>query len=139
MIVITHEIEVYVRFAETDALGHVNNTSYFLYFEESRSKFFKTVFPDRVNSINFILASIKCDYLGQAFAAQTLKVCTKVKEIGNKSFRINHTLKEIDTEKTIAKGEAVIVCFNFSEQKTVPIPNVLRENLENYLLTTKIY
>lgn len=35
-----HDIEVYVRFSETDSSGHVNNTSYFLYLEEARAKFF---------------------------------------------------------------------------------------------------
>jgi len=29
-----HEIQVNVRFSETDALGHINNASYFVYLEE---------------------------------------------------------------------------------------------------------
>lgn len=36
-----HELKVNVRFSETDALGHINNTSYFIYLEEARMKFLK--------------------------------------------------------------------------------------------------
>ena len=37
------ELEVNVRFSETDALGHINNTSYFIYLEEARMKFFEAL------------------------------------------------------------------------------------------------
>ncbi|MFA1821465.1 acyl-CoA thioesterase [Virgibacillus oceani] len=78
-----HEIETYVRFCDTDALGHVNNTRHFQYFEEARTKFFKAVYPERSASFSFILASIYCDYLAQAYADQILRVTTFVTNIGN--------------------------------------------------------
>lgn len=31
-----HEIQVTIRLCETDALGHINNASYFVYLEEAR-------------------------------------------------------------------------------------------------------
>lgn len=36
-----YETQVKVRFCETDALGHINNTSYFIYLEEARIAFFE--------------------------------------------------------------------------------------------------
>lgn len=129
---IAHEIEIYVRFCETDALGHVNNTSHFLYFEEARTKFFTEVFPEKDTSFNFIIASIKCDYINQAFAGQILKVRTEIKKIGNTSFTISHRLTTKDMGITIATAETVIVCFNYPGQKSVPIPLELRVNLEKY-------
>lgn len=36
-----YETQVKVRFCETDALGHINNTSYFIYLEEARIAFLK--------------------------------------------------------------------------------------------------
>ena len=38
-----HEIQISVRFGETDALGHINNTSYFIYLEEARIRFFESI------------------------------------------------------------------------------------------------
>ncbi|GIO22560.1 thioesterase family protein [Oceanobacillus sp. J11TS1] len=129
-----HEINVYIRFCETDAAGHVNNTSHFLYFEEARTKFFKELYPERNSSISFILASIKCDYLQQAYAGQTLIVATDVIRVGFKSFTIRHTLINNETGSTIATADAVTVWFNYTEQKSVPIPEKLRLNLEKFLV-----
>lgn len=133
----THEIDVYVRFCETDAAGHVNNVSYFMYFEEARTKFFRELEMGdglRDASFNFILASTACDYVAQAYAGQTLHVTSSVEEIGTKSFRIQHEMIDDTTDKGIAKGTATMVCFNYVEQKTVPIPDFLRENLESWLI-----
>ncbi len=52
-----HELEVNVRFSETDALGHVNNTSYFVYLEEARLKFFEAL-GLATNDFNFLLAPL---------------------------------------------------------------------------------
>ncbi len=129
-----HEIEVYVRFCETDAIGHVNNTSYFLYFEEARTKFFSILHPERKRSLGFILASIKCDYINQAYAEQILKVYTYVTKIGNKSFTMEQIIKSEADGKIIAQAIVTTVCFNHKEQKSITIPEVLRQNLQQKLL-----
>ncbi len=52
-----NKIDIYVRFCETDAGGHVNNTSYFFYFEEARTKFFETIgLGPSKRTIHFIVA-----------------------------------------------------------------------------------
>ncbi|MFC3041862.1 acyl-CoA thioesterase [Virgibacillus xinjiangensis] len=129
----SHEIDVYVRFAETDAAGHVNNVSYFLYFEEARTKFFQEICPERDHSFNFILASISCDYVSQAYAGQELKVLTDVEKVGGKSFTVCHTLVDPATEITLAKSQAVTVCYNYEEQRSIMIPDKVRCKLENCL------
>ncbi len=65
-------IEVYVRYCETDAGGHVSNTSYFLYLEEARTKFFETIGfgLGKRQDMNFIVAQTGCDFIAQAYAAQ---------------------------------------------------------------------
>lgn len=131
-----HDIEVYVRFCETDAAGHVNNVSYFLYLEEARTKLFKTLgmSTNHGNStLNFILASTSCDYVSQAFAGEHLRVATTVDRIGTKSFRLHHIITNMESDVVIAEGSATVVCYNYVEQKTIPIPDFLRKNLESRL------
>lgn len=130
----SHEIEVYVRFCETDAAGHVNNTSYFFYFEEARTKFFKELNSQKNLPFNFILASITCDYLSQAYASQSLKLSTVVQKVGTKSFTLLHTLQDKDTGADIASCTSVSVCFNYEEQTSIAIPDYIREELEKYLI-----
>ncbi|MFC7062147.1 acyl-CoA thioesterase [Halobacillus seohaensis] len=129
-----HEIDTNVRFCETDAAGHVNNTSYFIYLEEARGKFFQDILGDYETFGRFIIASTKCDFLSQAYFNQKLIISTWVSKIGTKSFRFNHDIKAQESGVLIAEAEAAIVCFNYEEQKSEPIPSAVRQILENQLV-----
>ncbi|WP_078547495.1 acyl-CoA thioesterase [Litchfieldia alkalitelluris] len=132
-----HELEVSVRFGETDALGHINNTSYFIYLEDARIKFFEKLGTGTaISDWRFILASTKCDFVGQGYFNQTLIVTTAVSKIGTKSFQLDHEIIEKGTSRLIAKGYAVIVHFNFEKQQSEPIPDYIREALNQYILIT---
>ncbi|WP_156289645.1 acyl-CoA thioesterase [Oceanobacillus salinisoli] len=133
---VDHEIEVYVRFSETDAMGHVNNVSYFYYFEEARTKFMMELFGGEVEFKSMILASVSCDYIAQAYAAQILKVKSNILRIGNKSFTIMHNLVDANDGRLIAKCTAVLVYFNYEEQVTEELPQIVRNQLENRLVSS---
>src|SRR5699024_8781654 len=116
----SHEIEVYVRFCETDAAGHVNNTSYFFYLEEARTKFFKVLGFDRdtrESSLDFILASTSCDYLLQVYGTLLLKVSRDDSTVVTKCLSINRIINEVVTDKVSIKCSAVTVYFNNEAQK----------------------
>ncbi|MGD6899504.1 acyl-CoA thioesterase [Bacillus infantis] len=128
------ETQVKVRFCETDALGHVNNTSYFVYLEEARIEFFESLgYSMDTRKWSFILASTKCDFLNQGYFNQKLAVTTYVSKIGNKSFTLEHEILCAQTKEPIAKGNAVIVYFDFEAQKSSSLPDHLREGLKGYL------
>ncbi|RFU64165.1 thioesterase family protein [Bacillus sp. V59.32b] len=128
-------MDVSVRFCETDSSGYVNATSYFIYLEEARAKFFDTNgygANNRESTLNFIIATTKCDFFRQADFHQQIKITTSVAKVGNKSFQI---IQEMTCESgfQIAVGETVIVCFDFKEQATFQIPDSLRMVLEKNL------
>lgn len=129
------EIQIKVRFCETDALGHINNSSYFIYLEEARIRFFEKLGYDMTSKEwSFILASAKCDFLSQGYFNQTLIIKTYVSRIGSKSFTLEHEISCEETKEMIAKGNAVIVYFDFDEQQSALIPNSLREGLVSALV-----
>lgn len=125
--------DIYVRFSETDAIGHVNNTSYFLYFEEARTKFFRTVYKNKPPSFSFIIANINCTYLNEAFFGNRLQVITNVEKIGTKSFVTKQVLKNADTDILIAEAESVIVSYDYPNKQSIVIPEELFRNLTSYL------
>jgi acyl-CoA thioester hydrolase len=130
-----HETQVTVRFSETDALGHINNTSYFIYLEEARIRFIETLgFKMNIENWNFILASTKCDFISQGYFDQNLTIRTYVSKIGTKSFQLEHHIFSTQTNELIAKGNAIMVYFNFEKQQSEPIPELLRAGLINYLV-----
>ena len=130
-----HELNVNVRFSETDALGHINNTSYFIYLEEARMKFFEALgLAPNIEDWNFLLASTKCDFITQGYFNQLLSVRTYLTKVGTKSCEMSHDIICSQTGETIAKGTAILVCFNFGEQKSEPIPETIKERLVSHLV-----
>ncbi|AZB44009.1 acyl-CoA thioesterase [Bacillus sp. FJAT-42376] len=128
-------IQVKVRFCETDALGHVNNTSYFIYLEEARVEFFgKLGRAMTSDNFPFILASASCDFMEQAYFNQMLTVKTAISKVGGKSFHLEHLIEDAESGRPIAKGKAAIVYFNFELQKSEEIPDDLRSKLETYIV-----
>src|SRR5690625_2100981 len=134
----SHETEIYVRFCETDAIGHVNNTSHFLYFEEARTKFFKKVYPNKPTFFAFMMANINCSYLNEAFSDQTLKVSTNIKKIGTTSFTIIQALENVEQGTMVAEAETVIVSFDYPKKQSIKIPDVLYENLIKYMVVVDV-
>lgn len=114
---------------ETDLLGHVNNSNYFVYLEEARIEFFKQIFPEKKQS--FVVASVKCDFIQQAFFDQQLLILihTKVVKIGNKSFELQHEITDKETGETIARGQSIVVYFNFEKQQGEVITSEMRKKL----------
>jgi acyl-CoA thioester hydrolase len=132
------EIQVQARFGETDALGHINNTSYFVYLEEARIRFFESLgYRMELNDWKFILASTKCDFVSQGYFDQLLSVKTYVSRIGTKSFQLEHDIVCSQTEQLIAKGNAIIVYYDFKSQKSEALPELLKEGLKSYFCTFK--
>ncbi|GHI01514.1 acyl-CoA thioesterase [Neobacillus kokaensis] len=133
-----HETQVTVRFGETDALGHINNTSYFIYLEEARIRFLETLgYGADAKNWNFILASAKCDFVNQGYFNQRLVVKTYVSKIGTKSFQLDHDIILEGTNELIAHGSVAMVYFNFETQKSEPLPELMREELSEHFVLSK--
>ncbi|MDF0725422.1 acyl-CoA thioesterase [Cytobacillus sp. S13-E01] len=129
-----HISKITVRFGETDALGHINNSSYFIYLEEARIRFFESIgYNMNTKTWNFILASTKCDFVDQGYFNQLLKVTTNVSRIGNKSFQLDHDILDDHTGSLIAQANAIIVYFDFEKQQSEVIPELLKVELERHL------
>jgi len=130
-----HETSINVRFNETDALGHVNNTNYFVYLEDARIQLFQDLgFLVDPKGRSFVLVSAKCDYLKPAYFGDQLKIETMVLKIGNKSFQLGHRILHAETNDVIALGEVAVVYFNVELQKGEPLPIKMKEKLRQYLL-----
>ncbi|MBN8235939.1 acyl-CoA thioesterase [Halobacillus kuroshimensis] len=126
-----HEIEVTVRFCETDMLGHVNNSNFFVYMEDSRIRFFEEL-KLVGEEWNFILASAKCDFLKQVYFNQTLIIKSSVAKIGNSSFHLIQEMVEKDSQEVVAEGSSVIVQFDFEKQRSLPFTEEMRKRLEEH-------
>ena len=93
----THEVEVQVRFADTDAMRHVNNAKYLTYCEIARLRYWTDVTGEDIalgaeGAESLILAEARITYRAQAFYGETVTVQTRATRIGSSSFTLEHRL-----------------------------------------------
>ena len=72
------------------------------------------------------------DYLKQIFLGQDVEIRTHILKIGNSSFTLGQEAWQDGQLKV--KGTCVLVHFDFMEQKSVPIPDDIRLQLEEHLI-----
>lgn len=116
------------RFKDTDALGHINNASYATWFEEARRPIFEYFIPDLdPKKWNLIIARVEIDYLAQGHYHKDVTVETSVEKVGNSSFVL---IQEAFQEgKAIGRGKSYLVHFDYETQKSIQIPDGIREKL----------
>lgn len=130
-----HKTLIQIRFKDTDKLGHVNNANYLTYFELARMKYAREV----IGEINwkkwgFILAKISIEYIQPVFLEEEIYVYTKCSRLGNKSFDLSHSIVKVKDEKEIevAKGVAVIVCYDYEKNDSMLIPENWRGLMQRF-------
>jgi acyl-CoA thioester hydrolase len=123
-----------VRFSETDAFGHLNNTVPFTYFEDARVAMLTSINYeiDANSQLLPVVADIQCDFIKQVFFKETITLYTKINTIGNTSFEIHYMAKNEQGEICFV-GRGAIVQIN----KETGRPHQLDDDLIKRLNTFK--
>jgi acyl-CoA thioester hydrolase len=116
------------RWKDMDALGHINNATFLTYLESGRIELVKKW---DFKKPPFIQASTKIDYLRQLSHPASLQIGQKISRVGHKSFDILTGIFEEGEEKLVAQAVTTLVGFDYESQKTVSVPEVIRQALED--------
>ena len=121
-----------VQWGEMDAYGHVNNTVLFRYFETARIEFlqlcgFLQSWED--HRIGAILHSTSRRFRRALFYPDTIEVGGRVSEIADDRFTMEYRVVSLEHEEIVAEGSGVIVSFDYTVRKKVPIPDDVRSKL----------
>lgn len=132
-----HKFPIQLRFKDIDKMGHVNNANYLTYIEVARVKYFEDVVgTDKKWSqqVGIILARIEIDYKAPVFLHDSISVYTRCSRIGNKSLTLDWVIvrEKQHQEEVVAKGIAILVCYDYKHEKTIPIPDEQRNAIEAY-------
>jgi len=122
-----------VRWGDMDALGHVNNTIYFVWFESARIQYMEACgYAIGAEDAQFgpILAKADCSYVLAVKHPDIIEVRVGVSSIGNKSFVMD---LQIHSKKRglVANGEAVMVWYDYAAGHPISVPNELREAIHD--------
>ncbi|MDX6770118.1 MAG: thioesterase family protein [Elusimicrobiota bacterium] len=125
--------DVHVRFADTDALGHVNNAVYLNYIEVARVRYLQEVLGRReVKDFGVILARAEVDYKSPAFHHETLRVGCRVESLGGSSMNMSYRVEEKETGRLVALAKTVLVAYDYALARPVRIPQDARERMEAF-------
>lgn len=123
-----HNVEI--RIFDTDMLGHCHHLAPAMWFEEARNDIFEIFNPEMAREKwNLILVRIELDYIGQIqFTERSLEIRTWVSHLGKSSLHVSHGAYLKDGT-CVALGGVAMVCYDFQNQKSVQIPDSVRERL----------
>ncbi|MGP4108388.1 acyl-CoA thioesterase [Virgibacillus sp. L01] len=125
-------IPIKIRFSETDMFGHVNNVSAFIYFEEARIEFLKSVGLFQNEKSNDegvpIVADLQCDYHKQMYFNEQMWLYVKVNHIGNTSLDI-HYMALNDKNELCLTGRGRLVYIDPESGKPIQLMDSMKEKL----------
>jgi acyl-CoA thioester hydrolase len=126
---LTHDMVIPIRWADMDAMGHVNNASYFRYFEIVRVAWFDAAgFPLNRHGEGPGLINAFCNFYQQLEYPGNLLARHYICNPGRSSLDTYVTLERTDTPgKIYAAGGGKFVWVDFPKQKSAPLPKRLRD------------
>lgn len=129
-----HLIPITVRTRDIDAWGHVNNSVYFTYMEMARADYMSKVIlesPIRdLSGVGVILAEVSCQFKKPILFGQLLEVGTRVVEMANSSWVVEHRM-EADGQLA-ALGKGVLVHYDYESGQSMRIPDLFRARIGSF-------
>ncbi len=125
---LVHEMGVPIRWGDMDAMGHVNNTVYFRYFEIVRVAWLARIgCPPNPAGEGPVIVNAFCNFIQQLEYPGEVVARIHVAHVGRTSFDTYLTLERSDRPGVVyAEGGAKTVWVDFPKQKSAPIPDWLR-------------
>jgi len=129
---LVHEMVIPIRWGDMDAMGHVNNTIYFRYFETVRIAWFDSIGcqPDPKGE-GPVIVNAFCNFIRQLEYPGEVIARHYVANPGRTSFDTYMTLERTDQPGVIfTEGGAKTVWVDFPKQKSTPLPDWMRALVE---------
>ena len=125
---------VQIRFADLDALEHVNNAKYFTYMETARLQYFKSVmsWAGERSKLGVILARATCDFRLPLVFDDTITVYLRTSRIGQKSFDFEFAIVRDADGAIAADGISVQVAYDYRKLTSVDVPDSWRATMIAY-------
>jgi acyl-CoA thioester hydrolase len=126
---LVHEMHIPIRWGDMDAMGHVNNATYFRYLETVRIDWLHGLggAPDP-QGMGPVIVNAFCNFYRQVEYPGTLLARHYVANPGRSSVDTFITLERTDQPgEVLAAGGATLVWVDFPRQKSVPLPDWLRQ------------
>ena len=118
-----------VRWGEMDAMGHVNNATYFRYLESARIDWFRAIgFQPDPQGQGPIIVNAFCNFYRQLEYPDDILIKMYVSDAARTTFESWATIEKVAEPGVIcAAGGATTIWVDFPLQKAVPLPDWMRQ------------
>ena len=125
-----------VRYGDLDPQGHVNNAKYLTYFEQARVYYLIQLGlfgrDQSFMDIGLIVADIHIAYHAPTQYGDAIKTGVRTKKIGGKSILVEQAVVEAATGREMARGEVVMVTYDYRAKQTIPVPEQWRKTITEF-------
>jgi acyl-CoA thioester hydrolase len=123
-----HRMTVPTRFADTDAMGHVNNATYLTYAEAARLAWWSDVTGESIiregdRAEGLILAELEIAFRAPVFFGDVVTVETRATRIGRTSLGLEHRLTAGPPDgphRLVGTVRSVIVRYDYETERPTP-------------------
>jgi len=126
---LVHVEQIPVRWGDMDAMGHVNNTVYFRFMEQTRISWFEALLPrgEAWGTTGIVIVNASCNFKRPINYPATVEVKMYAGPLGGSSVPTYYDLAV--KGEIYADGAAKIVFIDMEKQKAVRIPENLRAKM----------
>lgn len=128
-----NEIEIRVRYAETDQMGIVHHSNYLVWYELGRSEFcrvrgFSYKEMEEEEDALMVVAEVYCRYKSPAYYEDLLTVRTKVSEVRSRSIRFVYEIYRTSDDTLLAEGETLHLVTD-GNKKVRTLPEIYKKKI----------
>lgn len=129
-----HLVPIQLRFNDTDALGHVNNSTYFSFYDLGKTEYFRTVRGSNIfeREIDIVVAHAEVDFIEPVFLTDEIAVQTHVNRMGHKSFSLEQQIIDLKSGSVKCQCTTIMVGYDFKNKCSIPISDEWRHCISSY-------
>jgi acyl-CoA thioester hydrolase len=137
-----HRFREIIRFGDTDAMGHTNNSRFLTFCESARLDYWEAAtgeaFALRTHGAreSLILAEIRVTYRSPSYFGEPLVVESRLARLGRTSFTLEHRVtaeaSPHGAARLVATAEDVLVMYDYESERPRVIPDETIARLEAY-------
>jgi acyl-CoA thioester hydrolase len=124
----TTQTDVTLRYADMDALGHLNNAVYATLCEAGRVAYMDEILHDVTPAgAGFVIVRLTIEFRAEGRYPGTAQIASRITRVGGSS--MTYTQDITLGGKLIATAESVCALFDLTKRKALRVPEAMRERI----------
>jgi acyl-CoA thioester hydrolase len=124
-------LEIPVAWGDMDALGHVNNTVFFRFFESARIAYLDAIglSGNERKGVGPILAATQCQFRRPLHFPDTVLVGARTTEMLADRFTMEYRIVSSAHDAVAADGNGVVVAYDYDDQRKTELPEAVKDRI----------